>query len=117
MDDCDVGLRQMRSVPEDCAGAIQQPNSVKPLHQPAAESLARDAFVDRILGHMNVDASSEPHGNCDALLEGFLVQRETRMRAHHSGEVPGRTLLAQSNVAFSFRKTCRGFIWPVAVGD
>ena len=72
------------------------------IEQPVAVPGERVAFVDRILGRVDVDADAEPPRQIDARRERFVVEREAGVGPDQRRELAVGPLLAEADVPFVF---------------
>ena len=99
-----VGIGEVRAVGDDRARQIQQAVVLEAIEQPVAVPRERVAFVDRILGRVDVHADAKPPRQIDAAGERLVIERETGMRTDQCRELAVGSLLAQPNVALVFRQ-------------
>ncbi len=67
-------------------GTSSRPARCESLDEAAAESFAGDLLVDRVFGHVDVDADAQSPGQIDATGQRFFLHREAGMGADHRGE-------------------------------
>src|SRR5947199_9294088 len=95
-------IGKVRPVSEDRTRQIQQADAFEPLDETKPDTLARQGFVDRIFGGMNVDANAKLLGEIDTRNKRFFLQGKAGMPANQAGEPAVVAIGAVPDVAIVF---------------